>query len=46
MEKQIDDFINKSYAASKVKLSAKVILSRTQLSAKELIDIFNISRFE
>ena len=39
MEKQIDNFLNTSPIASKVKLSAKVVLYRTQLSAKELIDI-------
>jgi flagellar motor switch/type III secretory pathway protein FliN len=39
MEKQIDEFLNKSPVASKVKLPVKVVLHRTQLSAKELVDI-------
>jgi len=35
----MDDFLNNSPVASKVKLPAKVILHRMQLSAKELINI-------
>ena len=39
MEKQLNNFISTSPMASIVKLPAKVVLHRTQLSPKELINI-------
>jgi len=39
MENKMEDFLNTAPIASKVKLPAKIVLHRTQLSAKELVDI-------